>query len=58
MPAGYVNTCANMLAPAMVPDHLCPRASALMALMFQIAHFAGLVLAAVLVYVMFGDLAG
>lgn len=55
--AGYVNTCANILAPAIVPDRLCPRASALMALAFQVAHFAGLLLAAVLIFVMFGDLA-
>ena len=34
--AGYINTCANILAPAMVPDQLCVRASALMALTFQV----------------------
>ncbi|GAX74520.1 hypothetical protein CEUSTIGMA_g1969.t1 [Chlamydomonas eustigma] len=56
--AGYINTCANFLAPSMVPDHLRVRASALMALTFQVAHFAGLILAAFLVYVLFGDIAG
>eukprot|EP00195_Chlamydomonas_chlamydogama_P000047 CAMPEP_0202923636 /NCGR_PEP_ID=MMETSP1392-20130828/78554_1 /ASSEMBLY_ACC=CAM_ASM_000868 /TAXON_ID=225041 /ORGANISM="Chlamydomonas chlamydogama, Strain SAG 11-48b" /LENGTH=560 /DNA_ID=CAMNT_0049617329 /DNA_START=341 /DNA_END=2023 /DNA_ORIENTATION=+ len=55
---GYVNTSANILAPAMVEPHLCGRASALMALAFQVAHFAGLVLAAVLVFVLYGDVAG
>ena len=56
--AGYINTCSNILAPAMVPDALCVRASALMALTFQVAHFAGLILAAFLVFMLYGDIGG
>jgi len=41
MAAGYINTCANILAPAMVDDRLCVRASALMALTFQVSQVSG-----------------
>ena len=36
MPSPLFLRCANILAPAMVPDRLCCRASALMALTFQV----------------------
>eukprot|EP00798_Chlamydomonas_sp_ICE-L_P016004 gene16004-22142_t len=55
---GFINTMANIMAPAMVDPSLCGRASALMALAFQVAHFAGLIMAAILVFVVFGDIAG
>ncbi|KAG1671541.1 hypothetical protein FOA52_011263 [Chlamydomonas sp. UWO 241] len=51
--AGYMNTCCNIVAPSLVPDHLTGRCSGLMALAFQIAHFAGLVLCAVLEVLLF-----
>lgn len=55
---GYINTCANILAPAIVPDRLAMRASALLALVFQAAHFLGLILAALFVFIVFGDIVG
>lgn len=55
---GYVNTCANILAPAIVPDRLAMRASALLAFVFQAAHFIGLILAALFVFLVFGDIVG
>ncbi|GFH13152.1 uncharacterized protein HaLaN_08983, partial [Haematococcus lacustris] len=55
---GYINTCANILAPHLVEDHLVSRASALLALVFQVAHFVGLALALVLAYVLFEQAIG
>jgi len=55
---GYINTCANILAPALTHPALVGRASALLALIFQVAHFAGLLLAVLLAWVLYGDLVG
>lgn len=55
---GYINTCANILAPHLVENHLVSRASALLALVFQVAHFVGLALALVLAYVLFEQAIG
>lgn len=51
---GYINTVSNVLAPNLVEPALATRASALMALAFQIAHFAGLILAIVLQIALYG----
>ncbi|MEW5319436.1 MAG: hypothetical protein WDW38_010588 [Sanguina aurantia] len=53
---GYINTSSNLLAPNLVHPQLCGRASAVMALTFQVAHFAGLLLAALLTFLLYGDL--
>ncbi|MEW5307939.1 MAG: hypothetical protein WDW36_010307 [Sanguina aurantia] len=53
---GYINTTSNLLAPNLVHPQLCGRASAVMALTFQVAHFAGLLLAALLTFLLYGDL--
>ena len=53
---GYINTSSNIMAPGLVHPALAARASAIMALTFQIAHFAGLVLAALLAFILYGDL--
>ncbi|GLC47580.1 hypothetical protein PLESTB_000003400 [Pleodorina starrii] len=55
---GYTNTLSNMLAPSLVAPHLAGRASALMALLFNVAHIGGLVIAATLAAVLFGDVVG
>ncbi|KAG2485421.1 hypothetical protein HYH03_015803 [Edaphochlamys debaryana] len=55
---GYTNTIANMLAPAMVAPELAGRASALMALLFNVGHIGGLVVAAVMAAAIWGDVVG
>ncbi|KAF5836509.1 hypothetical protein DUNSADRAFT_5840 [Dunaliella salina] len=55
---GYINTSSNILAPSLVDTELVGRASALLALSFQVAHFVGLLLAVMLAYVLYGDIVG
>lgn len=43
---------ANLLAPRLVQPHLKATASGLMAIMYQFAHFLGLVIATVAVSLM------
>jgi hypothetical protein len=52
---GYLNTCSNILAPSLVDSALVPRASALLALIFQVAHFTGLLLAVLLAWCLYGE---
>lgn len=56
--AGYLNTCAYVAAPQCVPTAQKPMANALLALASQIAHCTGLVLAVVLAFSLYGDIAG
>mmetsp|Transcript_15218 Transcript_15218/g.40145 ORF Transcript_15218/g.40145 Transcript_15218/m.40145 type:complete len:706 (+) Transcript_15218:67-2184(+) len=55
---GYINTSSNILAPSLVATELVGRASAILALAFQIAHFAGLLLAVIMAYILYGDVVG
>jgi hypothetical protein len=55
---GYVNTNSYILAPGMVPASRAGRASAMMALTYQVAHFLGLLLALLLAAVMYEGSAG
>lgn len=49
---------SNILAPSLVETKLVARASAILALTFQVAHFAGLLLAVFLAFVLYGNLVG
>lgn len=49
---------SNMLAPSLVPPPLAGRASALMALAFNVAHIGGLLIAAAMAAAIFGDMVG
>jgi hypothetical protein len=51
--SGYVNSASNMLAPTLVDRHLKSTAAGMMALTYQIGHFAGLTVASVLAYALF-----
>ncbi|EFJ40464.1 hypothetical protein VOLCADRAFT_99745 [Volvox carteri f. nagariensis] len=55
---GYINTMSNMLAPSQAPPHLAGRASAMMALLFNVAHIGGLIIAAGMAAFIFGDVVG
>eukprot|EP00879_Flechtneria_rotunda_P012598 GHRR01013155.1.p1 GENE.GHRR01013155.1~~GHRR01013155.1.p1 ORF type:complete len:404 (+),score=171.24 GHRR01013155.1:43-1212(+) len=55
---GYLNTMSYILAPSLVPPRVCTKASALMALTYQVAHILGLVLATGLTLVLYGDISG
>jgi hypothetical protein len=55
---GYVNTNSYILAPGMVPERRAARASAMMALTYQAAHFLGLLLALLLATVMYSKSGG
>lgn len=55
---GYLNTCCNVLAPAQVRPELAGRATAVMALIFNVAHIGGLILAAAVAAAVFGDVVG
>ncbi|GIM01280.1 hypothetical protein Vretimale_6080 [Volvox reticuliferus] len=55
---GYTNTMSNMLAPSLVAPCLAGRASALMALLFNVAHIGGLIIAAAMAAAIFGDVVG
>ncbi|KAI8473156.1 MAG: hypothetical protein J3K34DRAFT_457449 [Monoraphidium minutum] len=55
---GYVNTISYILAPSLVHPKRCTKASALMALTYQIAHIVGLVLATGIALALYGDIAG
>ncbi len=55
---GYLNTCCNVLAPAQVRPELAGRATAVMALIFNVAHIGGLMLAAAVAAAVFGDVVG
>ena len=51
--SGYVNSASNMLAPTLVDPHLKSTAAGMMALTYQIGHFAGLTVASALSYALF-----
>ncbi|KXZ43097.1 hypothetical protein GPECTOR_102g50 [Gonium pectorale] len=55
---GYTNTMSNMLAPSMVAPDLAGRASAIMALLFNVGHIGGLMVAAAGAAAVFGDVVG
>ncbi|KAH7618705.1 hypothetical protein Ndes2526B_g05622 [Nannochloris sp. 'desiccata'] len=55
---GYVNTTAYMVAPRMVRPQFKGTAAGLMAMTYQLGHFIGLALAAVLARVMYGGMDG
>jgi hypothetical protein len=47
-----------ILAPSLVAPRVCTKASALMALTYQVAHILGLVLATGIALALYGDIAG
>jgi hypothetical protein len=47
-----------ILAPSLVAPRVCTKASAVMALTYQIAHILGLVIATGLAIALYGDIAG
>jgi hypothetical protein len=47
-----------ILAPSLVPARICTKASALMALTYQIAHIMGLFIAIALALWFYGDISG
>ncbi|KAL4457583.1 hypothetical protein ABPG75_012448 [Micractinium tetrahymenae] len=53
---GYINTMANMMAPRLVPPQLKGAAAGAMAIAYQAAHFVGLSVATLLVYLMYGTI--
>ncbi|GBF88674.1 MFS general substrate transporter [Raphidocelis subcapitata] len=55
---GYVNTISYILAPGLVPPKRATKASALMALTYQVAHIVGLVCATAIALFLFGDISG
>lgn len=52
------STMSYILAPSLVAPRVCTKASALMALTYQVAHIVGLVLATGLALALYGDIAG
>lgn len=52
------STMSYILAPSLVPPRSCTKASALMALTYQVAHILGLVIAIVLALWLYGDISG
>ncbi|WIA44094.1 hypothetical protein OEZ86_010446 [Tetradesmus obliquus] len=55
---GYINTMSYILAPSLVPPRICTKASATMALTYQIAHILGLCIAIGIALGLYGDIAG
>lgn len=53
---GYVNTTCNITAPKLVKPTLKAGAAGLMAIVFQVSHFTGLVLAVGVSFALFGGL--
>lgn len=56
MLCGYVNTTCNITAPKLVKPTLKAGAAGLMAIVFQVSHFTGLVLAIGVSFALFGGL--
>ena len=52
------STMSYILAPSLVAPRVCTKASALMALTYQVAHILGLVVATGLALALYGDIAG
>lgn len=52
------STMSYILAPSLVAPRVCTKASAVMALTYQIAHILGLVIATGLAIALYGDIAG
>lgn len=52
------STMSYILAPSLVAPRVCTKASALMALTYQVAHILGLVLATGLALALYGDISG
>lgn len=57
-PPSPPSTISYILAPGLVPPKRCTKASAIMALTYQIAHIVGLVLATGIALWLYGDIAG
>lgn len=55
---GYINTISYIMAPGLVPPKRATKASALMALTYQIAHIVGLICATGIALWIYGDIAG
>lgn len=52
------STMSYILAPSLVPPRICTKASALMALTYQVAHILGLMIAIALALALYGNIAG
>lgn len=57
-PPPVCSTMSYILAPSLVAPRVCTKASAIMALTYQVAHILGLVLATGLALALYGDIAG